>query len=280
MSRRSRLPGGGRAGRDGLCWPPSRARAVDAGPAPGRPGGRLDQASRASSGGLLRGPAGDGLPLPAVNTDAHAYHLARVEHWVQAGWVGRHGALPGPVDFSTLVVPVPDAEAGDRHGPVGRLHRARRRGRLRPRRLRLARRLGLSGRGQAFTALLTATLPNLLLEATSTTNNLFGAAIGGGCPGRADLRPGRGRLDLPGRRARRGGRARSGQGHAGGPGGSGRPQCWLSSPWSASGANEVHAWCFDHRRRHWLSVPVTAAVVAGPFLLPQLPPCSAALAVR
>ncbi len=114
-----------------------------------------------------------------ANNDSLVYHLARVEHWIQAGSVGPFAAhylaqvelaplsayhfvtlklvggtdrWDGYVELSAAVVCVLGASE-------------------------LARRLGLSGRGQLFTAVLVATVPNLLLEATSTTNNLFGASI-------------------------------------------------------------------------------------------------------
>jgi len=117
-----------------------------------------------------------------ANNDSHAYHLSRVEHWLQAGSVAPFAAhflaqvelaplsayhfavlklvtgtdrWDGYVELSAAVVCVLGASE-------------------------LGRRLGLSGRGQMLTAVVAATVPNLLLEATSTTNNLFGASIGVG----------------------------------------------------------------------------------------------------
>jgi hypothetical protein len=117
-----------------------------------------------------------------TNTDSAVYHLARVEHWAQAGSVGPFAAhylalvelAPlSAYHFLTLRL-VTGTDRWDGYVELGAavvcvLGVSE-----------LARRMGLSGRGQAFTALLAATLPNLLLEATSTTNNLFGASIGVG----------------------------------------------------------------------------------------------------
>jgi hypothetical protein len=116
------------------------------------------------------------------NADANAYHLARVQHWLQQGSVEPFAAhflaqvelAPlSSYQFATLeLVTGTDRWAGYvalTAAVVCVLGASE-----------LARRLGLPGPGQALAALLTATLPSLVLEATSTTNNLFGASIGVG----------------------------------------------------------------------------------------------------
>lgn len=109
-----------------------------------------------------------------------AYHLVRVEHWIQNSSVAAYPAhflaqvelpplmeynlatlhllagtdrLDGFVQLTAVAVCVLGASE-------------------------LARRLGLGRRGQIVTALLVITAPNFLLQATSTTNDDFNAAVG------------------------------------------------------------------------------------------------------
>jgi hypothetical protein len=113
------------------------------------------------------------------NSDSMVYHLARVEHWIQnrsvasfaTHYLGQielaplaeyslttlhllYGAdrLDGFVQLTAVAICVVGASE-------------------------LARRLGVSRSGQVLTALLVVTIPNLILEATSTTNNVFAAAV-------------------------------------------------------------------------------------------------------
>ena len=123
-----------------------------------------------------------GWLYPPTNGDSNAYHLSRVAHWLQAGSVEHFAAhflaqielAPlSAYHFAALKL-VTGTDRFDGYvelaaGVVCVLGASE-----------LGRRLGLSGRAQALTAVLVATLPNLLLEATSTTNNLFGASIGVG----------------------------------------------------------------------------------------------------
>lgn len=114
------------------------------------------------------------------NGDSMVYHLARVEHWVQNRSVHPYATHYlaqvelGPLssyNFAHLHVLTGDDRLD---GYVQLLATA----------VcvlgvaELARRLGLGPRGQAFAGLLCLTIPNLVLEATSTQNNNFAAAVG------------------------------------------------------------------------------------------------------
>jgi 4-amino-4-deoxy-L-arabinose transferase-like glycosyltransferase len=121
-----------------------------------------------------------GLLYRPANSDAKLYHLPRVEHWIQNETVAPYAAhFLAQIELAPLsayqfvslhLVTGTDRWDGyvELTGAVVCVVGVS----------ELARRLGLSGRGQAFAALLAATVPNLVLEATSATNNLFGAAIG------------------------------------------------------------------------------------------------------
>jgi hypothetical protein len=120
-----------------------------------------------------------GWLYPPSNADAMAYHLARVEHWIQ-----NHSIAPYAAHFTAQIELGPLQEynlatlhlftGGDRLDGYVQLLAA----------LicvigasDLARQLGLSRRAQIFTGLVVMTIPNLVLEATSTTNDDFAAAI-------------------------------------------------------------------------------------------------------
>ena len=114
------------------------------------------------------------------NGDSLVYHLARVAHWVQDASVTHYAThylaqvefaplheynlahlhllsgsdrLDGYVQLVATVVAIAGASE-------------------------IARLLGGSRRAQLFTAVVAATIPSVILEATSTQNNDFGAAIG------------------------------------------------------------------------------------------------------
>jgi hypothetical protein len=121
-----------------------------------------------------------GWLYPPSNPDSLVYHLARVEHWIQDRSVTTfpthylaqvelsplheynlaHFHLLAGTDrldgyiqlFATVVCVLGVSE--------------------------LAGRLGLSARGQVFAAVLCASVPSVILEATSTQNDNFGAAVG------------------------------------------------------------------------------------------------------
>ena len=121
-----------------------------------------------------------GWVYPPSNSDSLVYHLARVAHWIQNRTVAPYAThylaqvelaplheynmaqlqllagtdrLDGYLQlFATLICVVGVSE--------------------------LARRLGLGRSGQLFAAVLCATTPNVILEATSTQNDTFSAAIG------------------------------------------------------------------------------------------------------
>jgi len=168
-----------------VCWPvltsvvrPPRHRATER---ETRRGATVDQVVvGVVLAGFLGGLLVTGWLYRPANTDSHAYHLARVEHWIQAKSVGPFAAhflaqvelAPlSSYQFTSLKL-LTGTDRWDGYlalwaAAVCVLGTSE-----------LARRLGLSGPGQAFTAILTVTVPNLVLEATSTTNNLFGASIG------------------------------------------------------------------------------------------------------
>ena len=121
-----------------------------------------------------------GWVYPPSNADSFVYHLARVAHWIQNRTVAPYAThylaqvelaplheynmaqlqllagtdrLDGYLQlFATLICVVGASELG--------------------------RRLGLGRSGQLFAAVLCATTPSVILEATSTQNNTFAAAIG------------------------------------------------------------------------------------------------------
>ncbi|MBA3743432.1 hypothetical protein [Sporichthya sp.] len=114
------------------------------------------------------------------NGDSLVYHLARVEHWVQNNSVHTFAThYLAQVELSPLsgynFAHLHLLTGGDRLDGYPQL-------------LatvvcvlgasELGRRLGLGRRGQVLTALLVMTIPNLVLEATSTQNNNFAAAVG------------------------------------------------------------------------------------------------------
>jgi hypothetical protein len=120
-----------------------------------------------------------GLYRPS-NGDSMAYHLARVEHWIQNGSVAAFPAhflaqveLPPLMEYNLATLHL--LAGTDRFDGFVQLSAvavcvlgAS----------ELARRLGLGLRGQIVTALVVITAPNFLLQATSTTNDDFNAAMG------------------------------------------------------------------------------------------------------
>jgi hypothetical protein len=113
------------------------------------------------------------------NTDSMAYHLARIEHWIQdrsvasfpAHWLAQIELAPlAEYNLATLHL----LQSSDRLDGFVELTAA---AICVVGASELARRLGLSRYGQVLTAVLVATIPSLILEATSTTNNVFAAAV-------------------------------------------------------------------------------------------------------
>lgn len=114
------------------------------------------------------------------NGDSMVYHLARVEHWIQNQSVAAFPAhflaqveLPPLMEYNVATLHV--LSGTDRMDGFVQLSAvvicvlgAS----------ELARRLGLGRRGQIVAGVLVITAPNFLLQATSTTNDDFNAAIG------------------------------------------------------------------------------------------------------
>ena len=116
---------------------------------------------------------------PPSNSDSLAYHLARIEHWIQNESVGSYAAhFLHQIEYAPLM----EYNLATLHLLAGtdRLDGYVQLGALLVCALGasdLARRLGMGARGQVFTALLVVTVPSALLQATSTTNDVFGGAV-------------------------------------------------------------------------------------------------------